>query len=67
MMTTADEKLKSAKQHIKDAAMDLACIAIDECHGHDELSQDKQAQIQSALNTLIMLKENLTIRSWLGL
>ena len=57
--TTADERLNSASEHIKAAALDLSAIVLDECWGYDDYRVDYTAEIHSALNTLIMLKAKL--------
>jgi hypothetical protein len=59
VVTTADQKLDSASEHIKAAAMDLSAIAIDECWGCDDYKLDYQIAIRETLNNLIMLKAKL--------
>jgi replicative superfamily II helicase len=59
VVTTADEKLNSASEHIKAAAQDLSVIVLDECWGCEDYRADYTTEIHSALNTLIMLKAKL--------
>jgi hypothetical protein len=59
VVTTADERLDSAKEHLKAAGMDLAAIVIDECWGYDDYKLDYQIAMRDALNTVIQLKGKL--------
>jgi hypothetical protein len=57
--TTADERLESAKDHLRAAGIDLAAIVIDECWGYDDYSPDYKIAIRQALNTVMELKGKL--------
>lgn len=57
--TTADEKLDSASDHIKDAIRDLSAIVIEECWGHDEYSEEYKDTIHEVLQELLALKKKM--------
>lgn len=57
--TAADEKLESAKNHIKEAISDLQEIVISECWGHDSYNEDYEYEIEKSFHELIRLKKNL--------
>ena len=59
MVTTADERLNSASEHLKAAGMDLAAVVIDECWGYDDYGLDYQIAIRQALNAVIELRGKL--------
>ncbi len=59
VITTADEMLSSAKNHIKEAARDLSQIIVDEVYGHDEFSEEYKEKMREVLNDLIAIKIKL--------
>lgn len=59
MRTTADEKLHSAKEHIKDAIKCLSEIVVDECYGHDEYDESWKREFYDSLKDLISIKKRL--------
>ena len=59
VVTTADEKIYSAKEHIKGAIDDLTKIFVDEVWGSDEFSQEYREKYRKAWLDLIAMRENV--------
>ena len=60
VITTADEKLHSAAEHVKAALQDLGEIAINDCWGHDDFSEEYKETIAEVMNDLIAMKRKLS-------
>lgn len=59
VVTTADERLNSAAEHVKAALSDLSDIVISECWGHDDFRADYRAGIETAFSNLMTVKTQL--------
>lgn len=59
VITTADEKLKLAREHIDGAIQNLSSICIDRCHGWDEYKPLCRKDMHEALYCLIKMRDNL--------
>jgi hypothetical protein len=57
--TTADERLESAREHIKEATKDLSEIVIGECDGHDEFKEEFVVNMYQILQELVDVKKRL--------
>jgi len=57
--TTADMKITSAREHVAAAIKDLTEILIDECWGHDELSEEYKVILEKTFNHLRQIKREL--------
>ena len=58
-VTTADEKIDSAEQSVKDAAEALSEVLIKECWGSDEYSDERTLELRLCLNDLLLIKSRL--------
>ena len=61
VITTADERLSSAKGHIGSAIQDLNHILIEECWGHDEFRKEYQEKIAEAFTELVGIGNRLRL------
>jgi hypothetical protein len=59
VVTTADERLSSAQEHIVAAIGDLTDVVVNECWGHDDYRPDYTVGIREVLCRLIELKSKL--------
>ena len=57
--TTADEKIEEAREHVGRAIEALQAPVIDQCWGWDDFNDEYQQKIQQALNTLLMIRQDL--------
>ncbi|MFA5299856.1 MAG: hypothetical protein WC389_16855 [Lutibacter sp.] len=57
--TTADEKIESAKNHVKSAIKDLSDILVDNVWGWNSYNQVYQTKLQESLNALMNIKRDL--------
>jgi len=57
--TEADERLKSAKEHLQAAIKDLSEIAINKCWGYDEYSKEWKHKMKEMLVALLEMQEEL--------
>ena len=60
--TIADEKLESAKTHVRDAIKDLSEIVVQQCQGHDEFNSVYRNTIKQKLASLIEIRDELDHR-----
>lgn len=59
VVTTADEKIKSAKGHIKDAIDDLKSVLVDECWGHDDFTPEYNEALTDSFTDLLRINTRL--------
>lgn len=59
MRTTADEKLDSASDHLREAIKDISSIVVDECYGHDDFLTEYRDTIYEVMQELIVCKKRL--------
>lgn len=59
VITTADEKIDSAEQSVRDAAEALSDVLIHECWGSDEYTPERMIVLREVLNELISIKIRL--------
>jgi hypothetical protein len=57
--TTADERLDSAIEHMKDAVKNLNDIVIGECWGYDEFKTSFRQEMTEVMMELIRLRKRL--------
>ena len=57
--TTADEKLKSAREHIRSAVSDLGNIVIEKCWGSDDFTDIAQKRIKDIFIKLLDIRNEL--------
>jgi hypothetical protein len=57
--TTADEKIDSAREHVRLAVEDLAQVVIAEVWGWDEFTPERQKSLEEALDCLRTAKKAL--------
>ena len=59
MNTTADDRIESAKEHVKSAIADLTDVFVNEVRGSDEFRQEYRDKYRKAWLDLIEMRENL--------
>jgi hypothetical protein len=57
--TTADEKLKSARDHVEGAIAALSEIVVDQCWGHDDFNGEFAKQIEESFDLLRQIRKKL--------
>lgn len=57
--STADEKISSAKDHIKQGIKDLSEIVIDEVYGTEDFSASYIQKVYECMQELISIKQKL--------
>ncbi len=58
-MSTCDEKLDSASDHLRQAAKDLSEIVVDGCWGADELKDSYLETVQQVMDETLKLRRLL--------
>ena len=59
VITTADEKLESAKEHINAAIEDLSEIVVNRCWGHDEYVEEAKDAQKKVFADLLSMRTRL--------
>lgn len=59
VVTTADEKLALASNHITDAIRALSAIVVEECWGYDEYTKEYTEAIHESLQELLLVRKKL--------
>ena len=59
MRTISDEKLQSARDHVRAALKDLSEVVIDRCSGHDEYTSEYQKRLRTFFLDLLNMRDSL--------
>ena len=61
VVTTADEKLSSVKEHLRLALEDLSEIVIQKCWGYDEFNRQYQRILHECFTELVNVRSRLCL------